>query len=48
MGHDQRGGVRLWRTDVQKVDLLAVDLGGKLRELIELSLVRQYSANSFK
>jgi hypothetical protein len=39
VGEYQRHRVRLWRADVQEVDVLAVDGGDELRELVELRLL---------
>jgi hypothetical protein len=39
VGEDQRDGVRPGRADMQEVDVLAVDLGGEVREFVELGLV---------
>jgi hypothetical protein len=40
VGEDQRGGIRLRRADVEEVDVLMIDLGGELRELVQLRLPR--------
>src|SRR3712207_5171345 len=39
VGEDQRQRIRLRRADVQEVDVLAVDVGDELRELVELRLL---------
>jgi hypothetical protein len=39
VGEDQRERVRFRRPDVDEVDVLAVDLGGEVRKLVELGLV---------
>jgi hypothetical protein len=39
VGQDQRQGGRLGRADVDEVDLVAVQVGGVLRELVEPGLL---------
>ena len=38
VGQQQRGGVGLWRADVQEVNILAVDFRNELREGVQLRL----------
>ena len=46
VGQDQRQRVRLGRAHVQEVDVLPVDLGGELRQLVQPRLVRRASRSS--